>query len=89
MYELMDADYNYFAVPFCVIVVVVVAFLGLQLFTSVLCTTSLEAKYVSVTYLRLFWHPSSPYDAPVCSLLNHASAALLCAACGWTGLWRC
>jgi hypothetical protein len=44
MYQLMDADYAVFAVMFCVTVVVVVAFLGLQLFTSVLCTTSMEAK---------------------------------------------
>ncbi len=44
MYMLMDADYAAFAVIFSVTVVVVVAFLGLQLFTSVLCTTSMQAK---------------------------------------------
>ena len=64
MYQLMDADYDFFAVSFSVIVVVVVAFLGLQLFTSVLCTTSMEAKYVHQPHTRalpyrdtriLFW----------------------------------
>jgi hypothetical protein len=44
MYQLMDADYRFIAVSFCIVVVVAIAFLGLQLFTSVLCTTTIVAK---------------------------------------------
>ena len=46
MFQLMDSDYAVFAVAFSCIVVVTISFLGLQLFTSVLCTTSMAARYV-------------------------------------------
>jgi hypothetical protein len=44
MYALMDADVAPVAAIFCVSVVVVISFLGLQLFTSTLCTSSLQAR---------------------------------------------
>jgi hypothetical protein len=47
MYMLMSADYAPLAAFFSMTVIVVVSFLGLQLFTSVLCTSSLEVRYVA------------------------------------------
>ena len=47
MVWLSQADYAVFAVGYSASVVVLVSFLGLQLFTSVLCTTTIESKYVT------------------------------------------
>ena len=51
MYALMDAETNPIAAVYSVSIIVVIAFLGIQLFTSALCTSSMQVRYV------LHWGP--------------------------------
>jgi hypothetical protein len=46
MYALMDAEVNAVAAIFSVSIIVVIAFLGIQLFTSALCTSSMQVRWV-------------------------------------------
>lgn len=68
MYALMDAEVNAVAAIFSVSVIVVIAFLGIQLFTSALCTSSMQVRWVVARCLflefralfvtgGLFWRP--------------------------------
>jgi hypothetical protein len=47
MYWLSDAEYKLSARAFSLAIVFLLSFLGLQLFTSVLCNYSMEVKYVA------------------------------------------
>lgn len=44
MYALMDAEYTFVAVPYSILLVLVIAFLGIELFTSALCASSLQVR---------------------------------------------
>lgn len=46
MYGLMDSDYSEIGAIFSISVMVVISFLGLQLFTSALCTSAAQARLV-------------------------------------------
>ncbi len=44
MYALQDAEYNALASIFSVSIIVVIAFLGIQMFTSALCQSSMQVR---------------------------------------------
>ena len=86
MYALMDAETGTIAALFGVLTVVVIAFLGIQLFTSALCSSSMQVRYAYSFMCSLMcrgWFPTKRgvrhgFDllnfCPDCSSLHVRSA---------------
>ena len=60
LFGLMDAEYSVPTAFFCVATIVVIAFLSIQLFTSALCSSSIQVRCVPVLKFELEW---KEYDA--------------------------